>query len=540
MTTELGTESALGTYLVILRRRKWWVISLALLGLAVSLASSLTAHKRYTAAAQVLVQGPASPGAPGTAQPPVTQTDVETELQLVTSAPVQAQVRGKLGSAPAVSVSEVGQTNVISITATNGSPGRAAAIANAYAKAFVGYRQSVANRNLGAAGAQLRQQISSIASQVNGLHGQGSSSSANPSTANSPEASALLNQEAVLKEQLAQMQVSGTMETQGVELVTPAEAPAAPSSPKPVQNILLGLAAGLALGLGAAFLRNNLDETLSSKEAAEHAGGAPVLAMIPMVASWRTRNEALVVSATDPSSPAAESYRSLRTSLQFARQERQLRSLVVTSPGASEGKTATVANLGLVFAHVGERVVLVSCDLRRPRLEQFFGLGDRDGLTSVLVGERSLEDVLQPVDGNDRLWMLPAGPVPPNPAELLDGMRTRQVLADLHARFDLVLIDSPPVLPVTDPVVLSKHADGALLVAAADQTRRSNLRRAAERLSQVNVAVMGIVLNEVTKQTGYGYGYGYGYSYKPYLAETRRTDGRPHGNGKAHAPASAD
>ncbi len=148
----------------------------------------------------------------------------------------------------------------------------------------------------------------------------------------SPQASALLNQQAVLKEQLAQMQVSGATDTGEVVLVTPAQAPVAPSSPRPVQDGLLGLAAGLALGLGAAFLRDSLDDRLSSKEAAEHAGGAPVLAMTPVVTSWR-RQQPLVVTVAEPTSPAAESYRSLRTSLQFARQERQLRALVLTSPG---------------------------------------------------------------------------------------------------------------------------------------------------------------------------------------------------------------
>ena len=156
------------------------------------------------------------------------------------------------------------------------------------------------------------------------------------------------------------MQVSGAVDTGDVVLVTPAQTPTSPSSPKPAQDALLGLAAGLALGLGAAFLRDSFDDKLASKEAAEHAGGAPVLAMTPVVASWRRQQQPLVVVMTEPTSPAAESYRSLRTSLQFARQERQLRSVVVTSPGAGDGKTSTLANLGVVFAQAGDRVLLVS------------------------------------------------------------------------------------------------------------------------------------------------------------------------------------
>jgi len=240
--TDFGPEPSFRTYLHILRQRKWWVGAITVLGLAASLAFSLTAHKEYSATAQLLVQP--SFDTSGTQQP-VTQTDVATELQLVTSASVQQAVRTRLKSTPAVSVSEVGQTNVMAITATNGTPSRASLIANVYATAFVQYQQTVASHSLMTAEAQLRSQISSIEQQITSLG----------DTTTSPEASALLNQEAVLKEQLAQMQVSGATNTGAVALVTPASTPVSPTSPKPVQDALLGAAAGLALGLGVAFLR---------------------------------------------------------------------------------------------------------------------------------------------------------------------------------------------------------------------------------------------------------------------------------------------
>jgi capsular exopolysaccharide synthesis family protein len=523
MMTEFGTEPSFRAYLQILRRRKWWVVLTALLGLAVSLAFALTAHKEYSATAQLLVQPSVNASGLGEAQlQPVTQTDVETELQLVTSAPVQQAVRARLGSAPAVSASEVGQTNVISITASSRVPSRAALVANLYATDFVQYRQAVAERSLATAEAQLRSQISSLGQQLGSFRGNTSS----------PEASALLNQQAVLKEQLAQTQVSGAVESGDVVLVTPAQTPVSPSSPKPVQDGLLGLAAGLALGLGTAFLRDSLDDKLASKEAAEHSGGAPVLAMTPVVTSWR-RQQPLVVVISEPTSPAAESYRSLRTSLQFARQEGQFRSIVVTSPGVAEGKTATLANLGVVFAQAGERVVLVSCDLRRPRIGAFFGVDEQEGMTSVLVGQRTLEETVLPVPGFDRLSLLPAGPVPPNPAELLDSARAQDVFACLRERFDLVLIDSPPVLPVTDAAILSRHADTTLMLAAAGQTRRGDLHRAVEKLDQVGTKILGIVLNKVTRESGRNYGYS--YSYKTYQATPPVIATTPHPNGSTRA-----
>jgi succinoglycan biosynthesis transport protein ExoP len=537
---ELGTEPSFRAYLHVLRRRKWWLASITLLGLAASLALSLTAHKQYSATAQLLVQPSVTAASAGTVPPPVTQTDVATELQLVTSAPVVQAVRGTLGSAPAVSAAQVTQTNVIAITATSPIPSRAARIANLYAKAFVQYRERVASSSLASAETQLRSEISALAKQA-------SSFSGNPTSA---AASALLNQEAVLKEQLAQMQVSGAANTGEVALVTPAQLPVAPSSPKPVQDALLGLAAGFALGLGASFLRESLDDRLASKDAAERAGGAPVLAMTPLVPSGR-RPEPVVMVLAEPSSPGAEAYRSLRTSLQFARQERRLRVILVTSPAVGDGKTSTLANLGVVFARAGERVLLVSGDLRRPKIGEFFGIDERVGLTSILLGEHTLEQALVPVPDVDRLTLLPAGPIPPNPAEVLNGDQVRATFGRLREQFDLVLIDSPPVLPVTDAAILSRYADATLMLAAAGQTRRADLHRAAEKLDQVGATILGIVLNKVTRQTsreyGYGYGYGdtYGYgrhTYRPFRRREAAGADAEHlnGNSKLRAASHTD
>jgi len=519
---EIGSAPTLRAYLTVLRRWKWWVISFAILGLGAGLGLSLREAKQYSATAQILVQSSNQSVNLGSTTEPVTTTDVQTDLQLATSAPVIKAVTAKLGSAPAISISEVAQTNVIALTAVSTEPARAALIANTYAQAFVTQTRNVALSNLTAAQAQLQSQVNSLAKQIRQLQD-------NPNA--TAQVTALVNQEAVLKEQVAQLQINGAAATSGVEFVTPAQVPAGPSSPKPVQDALLGLAAGLMLGLGGAFLRNSLDDTLASKEAAEQAAGAPVLAMIPMVNSWKRRKRAIVAASTDPTSPAAEAYRSLRTSVQFARQAHEFRALLVTSPAAAEGKTSTLANLGAVFAQAGERVVLVSCDLRRPRLGQFFGIDEKQGMTSVLLGQQTLQQALQQVPGYDGLWVLGAGPIPPNPAELLQGPRTRQIFATLRENFDLVLVDSPPVLPVTDAMILAGCADTTLIVAAAGQTRRAQLHRTAERFAQAKAPVAGIVLNEVSKEDGYYGGYGYGYgSYEPDPSRTgslAQANGRP-------------
>jgi capsular exopolysaccharide synthesis family protein len=455
-------------------------------------------------------------------------------LQLVTSASVLTAVRQQIGSVPPVEASEVAQTNVISITAMDAAPTTAARVANIYAKDFVSTQQSVAVKNATDAETELRAQIRSTAGQVKALRKTSGAASAS-------EATALVNQEAVLRVQLSQVEVSGAAATEALILVTPAQPPASPSSPKPVQDALLGLIAGLILGLAVAFLRDSLDDAVSSKEAAEQLCGAPVLAAVPMVSSWRKRDRPLVVTLARPASPATEAYRSLRTSLQFARQEHELRTILVTSPAAAEGKTSTLANLGAVFAQAGQRVLMVSCDLRKPRLGQFFGIDERAGLTTAILGEDSVENLVQPTPGTDNLWLLPSGPPPPNPAELLNGARAQEIFARLRAAFDLVLIDSPPILPVTDAVVLSKDVDATLLVVAAYRTSSGDVQRAAERLAQVDARVVGVVLNEATKQgSGYYAGYGaYGGRHGTYgsLPQLSPASVPVQANGNGGAPA---
>jgi capsular exopolysaccharide synthesis family protein len=505
MTTEPGAGPTLRSYSRLVLRRKWWVAALALLGLAAGIAISLTQAQQYSATAQVLVQGPTGPSSLSASPQQVTATEVQTLLQLVTSASVLSAVRQQLGSAPPVQASEVAQTNVINITAIAGAPAAAARIANSYARQFVSTEQNVALQNATNAETQLKAQIRSATAQLKALRASGSRRS---------ERTAVINQQAVLRVQLSQMEVNGATAPQALALVTPAEPPAAPSSPKPVQDAVLGLVAGLILGLAAAFLRDSLDDAVASKEAAEQLSGAPVLAAVPMVTSWRKRDRPLVVTLARPSSPATEAYRSLRTSLQFARQVHEVRTILVTSPAAAEGKTSTLANLGAVFAQAGHRVLMVSCDLRKPRLGQFFGIDEQAGLTTAILGEQPVESLIKAAPGTENLWLLPSGPPPPNPAELLNSARAQDIFAWLRGSFDLVLIDSPPILPVTDAVVLSKDVDATLLIVAAYRTSSGDVQRAAEKLAQVNARVVGVVLNEATRQgSGYYAGYGKHHSY---------------------------
>jgi capsular exopolysaccharide synthesis family protein len=272
---------------------------------------------------------------------------------------------------------------------------------------------------------------------------------------------------------------------------------------------MLGVVLGLLFGVGLAFLVEYLDDSIKGKDDLERAAlGVEILGVIPAVASWKTKEEARVVSMTDPTSPPAEAYRTLRTAVQFLGLDREVRSIQLTSANAQEGKSTTLANLGVAFARAGQRVVLVCCDLRRPRIHEFFGLSGEKGLTSVLLGEIDLGAALQPTSV-ERLVVLPSGPLPPNPSELLASRRVHDLLAGLKRDGYMVLVDSPPVLPVTDGMLLSKRVDATLLVCVAGQTTRKEVARAVELLEQVNAPLVGAVLNGVTDEGTYGYAYRY-------------------------------
>ena len=475
MSTNMpASEVDLRTYLRILRRRKWWVIVCTGLAVVGAIAYAFSATKEYSATAQLLVQ-PQNATIPLTSPAQtITTTQVATELQLLSSAPVVDAVKKSLHlSQLNVASAEQGQTDVISVTATNPDPALAARVANTYATDFVDYETLVALKGLTTTELQLQSQINAIEQEL-------------PATTGSPQGDALANQLAVLKEEYAQYQVDGAATTGGVTVTSSASVPKAPSSPKKLEIVLIGLAVGLMVGLGAAFTAENLDDAIRSRDDLEHVTpDVLVMGLVPMIGSWRDRAEPFLVMRAEPTSPAAEAYRSLRTSLQFAAYDNEITSVLVTSPTATEGKTSTVANLGVVLATVGQNVVLVSADLRRPRLATFFGLDEGVGLTSVMIGESTLDEALRTVPDIAGLTVLGCGPVPPNPAELLSSPKLAEIFDQLEERFDMVLVDSSPLLPVTDPVLLSRLTDTTLLIVASGQTTKRQLKRGVEQLAQV-------------------------------------------------------
>jgi capsular exopolysaccharide synthesis family protein len=207
-----------------------------------------------------------------------------------------------------------------------------------------------------------------------------------------------------------------------------------------------------------------------------------------------------LVTIADPRSPVSEAYRTLRTNIQFSSLDRPVRTLLVTSTSAAEGKSTTIANLAVTFASAGNEVVLVDSDLRRPSLDRIFGLNNGQGLTSIMLDDSDPALVLQPTQV-ERLRVLTSGPLPPNPSELLGSQRLDRILKTLSESVDLVLLDCPPIIAVTDAAVLARKVDAVLLVVNAGKTRREHAARARQLLDKVNANVLGVVLNNAQTDT---------------------------------------
>ncbi|MDN5293587.1 MAG: protein-tyrosine kinase [Eubacteriales bacterium] len=215
-----------------------------------------------------------------------------------------------------------------------------------------------------------------------------------------------------------------------------------------------------------------------------------------------------LITHTNPKSPVAEAYRTLRTNIQFSSLDRPLKTIVVTSAGPGEGKSTIVANFAITLAQAGQRVILVDCDLRKPRLHKLFGIS-RNGLTNVLVGNLPIEEVLWPtaVPG---LLLIPSGPLPPNPAELLGSQKMQNFIEQVSKMGDIVLFDTPPVIAVTDAALLASRVDGVLLVLRAGEVDRRMALQAKEALENARARIIGVVLNDVENSGGSGYYYYYG------------------------------
>lgn len=298
-------------------------------------------------------------------------------------------------------------------------------------------------------------------------------------------------------------------------------------SPRLKVNVAVAFMLSLVLGVGLAFLLDYLDRSIKSADDVERVVGAPLLGVIPIVTDVPTGDDPKAQKDRDlyvfvnPASRAAECCRSIRTNILFSAADRPMKTITVSSPRPREGKTTTTIYMGTTMAQSGQRVLLVDTDLRRPRLHKSLGVSKQRGLTNLILGDAALDDVIKSTD-IPNLYVLPCGPQPPNPAELLLTKRFQQVLAELEQKFDRILLDSPPVLAVTDAVVLSRLSDGVMMVAEAGKTQLDDVAAAARQFKDVDATILGVILNDMDiSDRRYGGYYYYAYGNYGEAADTK-------------------
>lgn len=319
--------------------------------------------------------------------------------------------------------------------------------------------------------------------------------------------------ESVFK-RLKDIELSGLLRTSNVRVLDAARPNPAAVRPNVPQSILLGVVAGLLAGLGLALLLEFLDSSITTQVEIEERLGVTFLGFVPSIPESAGGSKDLHIHR-EPKSHIAECTRAVRTNLLFMSPDKPFKRMVVTSSGPQEGKSTTAINLGIAMAQSGQKVLIVDTDMRRPRLHKAFGVANELGVSSLVVGEGKLDDAIKTTEVPG-LYLLPCGPIPPNPAELLHTQAFADLLASLGNRFDRVVLDSPPVGAVADAVVLATQADGVVLVLKAGVTHRDVAQRTVRALHDVKAKLFGAVLNDVNlERSRYG-DYYYGYSYRYY------------------------
>jgi capsular exopolysaccharide synthesis family protein len=494
-------EATLRDHWRVVMRRKALIAAAVLLSAGAALGISLSQTSVYVATTDVLVQPRTAGGLFQTsagASQAISDRMVQTELKVIAGESVRERVRLDLGLdelPPRVNGAAVDRTDVVRLSVRSADPVTAAALVDGYATAYIEVRRDQAVQELVAASTELQETIDDLQARLDALD------------ATDPRRSGLLSQQAALQATIDELRIDAALRTGGASVITPAEVPTEPVAPTPFRTAVLAALVGLALGLAIAFAVDHFDDSIGDAADLAKVTSLTVLSTVPVERMPDRRPIAWSV----PADPAVEAYRGLRTNLQFIALDRTVRTVQVVSALPGEGKTTTASNLAVVLAQAGHWVLLVDADLRRPRMHEVFGLEASPGLTDVLLGappELSCREVA--VEGAPTLRVCTAGSPPPNPSEMLSAARTRAAFAELASRYDFVVVDSAPVLPVADAVSLASFADAVLVVVQVGRTSEAELGEAIERLERVSAPTIGVVLNRSASVEGSAYAYGYG------------------------------
>lgn len=499
------------------------IVRVAIIALVTALAVSFIQAPQFVGETRVLITDrDAGAALLGTAITEFTgqpERGMETQVQLLQMRPllentIRALSLGMTADALAqnVTVSTVGQTNIIQVSVRYTDPRMAADIANRLADEFVVWSRDHRRESIAAAADEVDARLTEAEDRILTLGRRIQAEGRQEELA--AELQIAIGAYTTLAEKRETLLIQEQLETGAARIVSEAVYNPQPVSPNPLRNALLGLSLGLVLGIGLALLNEYLDNTLKSTEEVEGALGAPVLGLIPLEKLEKDEKRKLTI-IENPGSPAAEAYRVLRNSLDFINFEHNIKTLLITSAAPAEGKSTVAANLAASLVQAGKRVVLVSCDFRRPTTETFFGIQNIIGLSDVLRGSQTMKAALQR-PGDERLLVMTSGKMPPNPSELLGSNKMKELIESLEEWADWVILDAPPLLAVADPSAVARWVDGVLMVTKAGSSTRETATKGRELLEMVGARILGSVVWGLQQgEQGGGYGY-YGGHYGPY------------------------
>jgi non-specific protein-tyrosine kinase len=447
----------------------------------------------------------------------------QTYSKMIDTQPVLIEVGKRLGIVTttkefknSITVKSVQSTQLIEIAVESTDPGLAANIANTIVTVFSEQLSKMQSDRFSASMDSLKSQMTDLDNQINDLSAQSAK------TVDKTEKDRLedkITQYRQIYSQLSlsyeQVRLTEAQTISTVVQVEPAVTPTEPVRPKVFQNTFIAFIVGMFLSIGVIFLIETLDDTIRDPEALVKRYGLSILGVI----AHHDQQEGAPISIRHPSAPVTEAFRSLRTNVEYASVDKPIRSLLITSPTPGDGKSTVTANLAVVLAQGGKRVYLLDADLRRPTIHHIMGTHNWAGLSSLFVQpEVHLNGTATKTKSG--VSVLSSGNLPPNPAELLGSKKMREILGAVLDECDVAIIDTPPVLAVTDAVVLSHLVDGVLLVIKPGKTQEAAFRQAVEQLSQPGINLLGVVINSVgTGSSYYNYHYRkyyknqYGYSY---------------------------
>ena len=500
----------------------WWLIllSMILAGAATFLVSmGMTPY--YESSTTVLVnEAPATKATDYNSVLTSTQL-TSTYSQMMARDPVLKEVADQVGltNPPEefkewITVTPVRNTQLIQVTVKTTDPWLSSKIANSIVTVFATQIQEIQTQRFAQSKTTLKTQLAETERQISTFSTQAETAAtieertrldAKVAQYNTIYSNLLLSYE--------QVRLSEAQTVSSVVQVEPASPVLIPVEPRVILNTILASLLGILLSIGAIVARESLDDTIKTPDDITRKFKLPVLGVInhhePEIDS--------PITLTDPRSPIAEAYRILRTNVSYTSVDRPLRTLMVTSAEPGDGKTTTTSNLGVVMAQNGKKVIIADCDLRRPHIHTYFGLNNQQGISTLFAHSPGMLDRTRQLTKVEGLSIITSGLLPPNPSELMSSQKMQTILNVMCQATEVVLIDTPPILTVSDASALAPSLDGVLLVVRPGKTRTSILRQTLEQLRQVNARVLGIVLNDVdTRGKSYGYHYKYYRGYEAY------------------------